>query len=332
MLCVLNPSKFPKTSNTREVSKDRSIAPGNTEETTMKDDPPQEDDVPQAKATVTLEQEVTETVDISSELAKPTPTSAEQDQIDADTLIATAIATATTENNNDIINDDTTQQDTGNDLEEKSPLLTAAPSSSSSSDTSSSRLNEQQEPINLPPPTSTNGNSTANGNNSSSNGTGVNGYWQAPATNSTFQHSMGWPELFPLQQQDGDQIKHATSETTATKDVYAAPEEKKKSTKKRMSRPEQINQQRQNYIPSMKSRCNWWPNCTNKNCKYHHPYQPCRYGDLCIYNERCMFLHPWDYDEPVRQTKQQQQQEYQHYQQYQQYQQYQPYQQYHTEN
>ncbi|KAI9299740.1 hypothetical protein BJ944DRAFT_43376 [Cunninghamella echinulata] len=61
-----------------------------------------------------------------------------------------------------------------------------------------------------------------------------------------------------------------------------------------------IDQQKQNYVPSMKSRCNWWPNCTNKNCKYFHPHQPCRYGDLCIYNERCMFLHPWDYEESYK--------------------------------
>ncbi|KAI8081531.1 uncharacterized protein BX664DRAFT_340632 [Halteromyces radiatus] len=84
-----------------------------------------------------------------------------------------------------------------------------------------------------------------------------------------------------------------------------------------MTRLEQIDQQRQNYVPTMKSRCNWWPNCTNKNCKYHHPHQPCRYGDMCLYNERCMFLHPWDYEEPVRHSKQQQQQQQQQYQQYQ---------------
>jgi hypothetical protein len=207
----------------------------------------------------------------------------EEDRIEADTLIATAIATATTDDNTDSYTtslgstDSTLQED---NLEEKSPLLTAAPSTSTSSDISSSRLSQQQDAINLPPPASSTNNSstTSNSNSSNINGPGLNGYWQPPSTNTTFQHSMGWPELFTLQQQDDDPAKQVSNGTIPTTAPAPAKTngEKKKHSKKRMTRLEQIDQQRQTHIVTMKARCNWWPNCTNKNCKYHHPYKPCR--------------------------------------------------------
>jgi hypothetical protein len=207
----------------------------------------------------------------------------EEDQIEADTLIATAIATATTDDNTDSYTtslgstDSTLQED---DLEEKSPLLTAAPSTSTSSDISSSRLSQQQDAINLPPPASStsNSNTTSNSNSNNINGSGLNVYWQPPSTNTTFQHSMGWPELFTLQQQDDDPTKQVSVRTIPTTAPAHAKTngEKKKHSKKRMTRLEQIDQQRQTHIVTMKARCNWWPNCTNKNCKYHHPYKPCR--------------------------------------------------------
>ncbi|CAO3632422.1 unnamed protein product [Cunninghamella blakesleeana] len=153
-----------------------------------------------------------------------------------------------------------------------------------------------------------NNNNTMNLNNNT-NGMYINGYWHAPTATTTFQHSMGWPELFPLQQQQQNQQDFQNnnkkqqplideSDPAALKKYQQ--KEKKRNNKKKMTRLEQIDQQRQNYVPTMKSRCNWWPNCTNKNCKYFHPHQPCRYGDLCIYNERCMFLHPWDYEESFK--------------------------------
>ncbi|KAF9151792.1 hypothetical protein BGX21_003457 [Mortierella sp. AD011] len=48
----------------------------------------------------------------------------------------------------------------------------------------------------------------------------------------------------------------------------------------------------------LKSRCHYWPNCTNKACKYTHPSQPCRDGDNCRFADRCIFIHPKDQTTP----------------------------------
>ncbi|KAG0230285.1 hypothetical protein BGX31_005897 [Mortierella sp. GBA43] len=44
----------------------------------------------------------------------------------------------------------------------------------------------------------------------------------------------------------------------------------------------------------MKSRCRFWPNCTNKACKFTHPSLPCRDPDNCSFGDRCIFIHPKD--------------------------------------
>ncbi|KAK3829068.1 MAG: hypothetical protein J3Q66DRAFT_24205 [Benniella sp.] len=44
----------------------------------------------------------------------------------------------------------------------------------------------------------------------------------------------------------------------------------------------------------MKSRCRFWPNCTNKACKFTHPSMPCRDPDNCTFGDRCIFIHPKD--------------------------------------
>ncbi|KAF9191337.1 hypothetical protein BGZ50_009455 [Haplosporangium sp. Z 11] len=44
----------------------------------------------------------------------------------------------------------------------------------------------------------------------------------------------------------------------------------------------------------MKSRCRFWPNCTNKSCKFTHPSQPCRDPANCTFGDRCNFIHPND--------------------------------------
>lgn len=50
----------------------------------------------------------------------------------------------------------------------------------------------------------------------------------------------------------------------------------KKNPKKRLTRSELIEQQRQNHTPHAKARCSHWPRCTNKNCKFWHPFRDCR--------------------------------------------------------
>lgn len=76
----------------------------------------------------------------------------------------------------------------------------------------------------------------------------------------------------------------------------------KKNTKKRLSRAELIEQQRQNHTPHAKARCSHWPRCTNKNCKFWHPFRDCREGENCPFGNKCMFIHPSDYLEPPRTT------------------------------
>ncbi|KAI9260865.1 hypothetical protein EDC94DRAFT_129508 [Helicostylum pulchrum] len=51
--------------------------------------------------------------------------------------------------------------------------------------------------------------------------------------------------------------------------------------KKEWSREEKIRKQSQSHLPKMRNRCDYWPACTNKNCKFAHPTAPCRVGDEC---------------------------------------------------
>ncbi|GAA5799271.1 hypothetical protein HPULCUR_004681 [Helicostylum pulchrum] len=64
--------------------------------------------------------------------------------------------------------------------------------------------------------------------------------------------------------------------------------------KKEWSRKEKIRKQSQSHLPKMKNRCDYWPACTNKNCKFSHPTAPCRAGDECTFGKRCSFVHPKD--------------------------------------
>lgn len=70
---------------------------------------------------------------------------------------------------------------------------------------------------------------------------------------------------------------------------------RKRSSKKSLTRIQLIEQQRQNHTPTVNARCNHWPRCTNKHCKYWHPFKMCRAGDACYYGKKCMFVHPSDY-------------------------------------
>ncbi|KAG0329465.1 hypothetical protein BGZ99_001851 [Dissophora globulifera] len=44
----------------------------------------------------------------------------------------------------------------------------------------------------------------------------------------------------------------------------------------------------------LKSRCRFWPKCTNKSCKFTHPSLPCRDPENCSFGDRCVFIHPND--------------------------------------
>ncbi|KAI9254243.1 hypothetical protein BY458DRAFT_521206 [Sporodiniella umbellata] len=83
--------------------------------------------------------------------------------------------------------------------------------------------------------------------------------------------------------------------TTADDAVFVMANSLIPYDEKAWARAEKIQKQSQNHFPKMKSRCNYWPNCTNKHCKYWHPIKDCRMGQECTFKERCMFLHPADY-------------------------------------
>ncbi|KAG0165846.1 hypothetical protein DFQ28_005239 [Apophysomyces sp. BC1034] len=135
----------------------------------------------------------------------------------------------------------------------------------------------------------------------SNNNNNAGYYWGQPS-----QYKSDWAQLFTLPQQQADLNSHSyysRSIPSLPSTVDVLPEEQydyASNKKKRMSRPEQIEQQRQAYIPPMKSRCIYWPSCTNKNCKFAHPTKQCREGDNCTYGERCMFLHVQDMEQPTR--------------------------------
>ncbi|KAI9269737.1 hypothetical protein EDC94DRAFT_656770 [Helicostylum pulchrum] len=70
--------------------------------------------------------------------------------------------------------------------------------------------------------------------------------------------------------------------------------------KKEWSIEEKIGKQTQSHMPKMKNRCDYWPNCTNKHCKFSHPTSPCRVGDDCPFGNRCSFIHPKDLVNPPK--------------------------------
>ncbi|KAJ2847509.1 hypothetical protein IWW36_003825 [Coemansia brasiliensis] len=45
---------------------------------------------------------------------------------------------------------------------------------------------------------------------------------------------------------------------------------------------------------AIKRRCRFWPVCTNRNCKYVHPSQPCQASPQCLFGNNCIFVHPID--------------------------------------
>jgi len=39
-------------------------------------------------------------------------------------------------------------------------------------------------------------------------------------------------------------------------------------------------------------RCAFWPNCTNENCPFVHPKDPCKNWPNCSFGAKCMYIHP----------------------------------------
>lgn len=40
-------------------------------------------------------------------------------------------------------------------------------------------------------------------------------------------------------------------------------------------------------------RCEYWPNCINKQCEYIHPTIPCKNFPSCTYATKCTYIHPY---------------------------------------
>ncbi|KAJ8657002.1 hypothetical protein O0I10_007336 [Lichtheimia ornata] len=170
----------------------------------------------------------------------------------------------------------------------------AAPSSplDSSSTTSSSSGSAKQMDESYPTSTLT----TPSASKSSST------YWQQPNNDPMSQYGFAWPTLIPVpefrpQQQQNQQsfYSNEAGNPIPGQDENRPRGKKGRRVKKRLSRVERIEEQRQTHKPTMKSRCDYWPYCSNRNCKFIHPVKPCRVGDGCGFGNRCMFLHPSDY-------------------------------------
>ncbi|KAG2227475.1 hypothetical protein INT45_007500 [Circinella minor] len=215
----------------------------------------------------------------------------------------------------------TTEQNESN-VEEDAVVPSSPTPVASSSTTSSSSASAKQEEQSYPATSSSSAKNEAspNSNNKSS-------YWQQPQNEPMPQYSMGWPSLIsipefqynkplpvPANQQSqqpmslysveaGDAVTNQQFQQAQRRNNNKADKADNKKTngskrgtgKKRLTRLEMIEDQRQTYAPPMKSRCDYWPTCSNRNCKFRHPVKPCRAGDECSFGNRCMFLHPRDY-------------------------------------
>ena len=165
----------------------------------------------------------------------------------------------------------------------------------SSSTTSSSSSSGKQEERSYPATSS-----------SSSAEPSTKSYWQHPQNEPMPQYSMGWPSLIsipefqynkplpPPQQPVSLYSVEAGDAVVTPPDALAKTRSNKRNSrrgggKKRLNRLEMIEDQRQSYTPPMKSRCDFWPTCSNRNCKFRHPVKPCRYVHNPLF--RCDLFH-----------------------------------------
>ncbi|KAI9311894.1 hypothetical protein BX666DRAFT_904513 [Dichotomocladium elegans] len=194
----------------------------------------------------------------------------------------------------------------------------SAPPAASSSDTSldssasaASNAGESypEKPIAIKPV------SAASRNSTSTSQSKMTGYWQQPNIKTVPQttnggwHPLSAKEFKPQIQnnksmqsrQQQFQQNHRASfysveagNTIATELINPTRKQTKRVVRKQMTREELIQDQWQSHNASFKARCKFWPNCSNRNCKYKHPVKECRWGENCQFGDRCMFLHPRD--------------------------------------
>ncbi|KAI9311780.1 hypothetical protein BX666DRAFT_1992337 [Dichotomocladium elegans] len=129
-------------------------------------------------------------------------------------------------------------------------------------------------------------------------------YWEQTRIEPMPQATVGWPLLsaqeFKPQYQSNVNLERRSFYTADPEHAIggqlanAVRKKNKRAMRKRMTREELIQDQRQSHNASFKSRCKFWPNCSNRNCKYKHPVKECRVGDDCQFGDRCMFIHPSD--------------------------------------
>ncbi|KAI7864238.1 hypothetical protein BDF14DRAFT_1835827 [Spinellus fusiger] len=133
-------------------------------------------------------------------------------------------------------------------------------------------------------------------------------YWAQQQGQPLPLYNMQWPHIFNIEQEQIRQphtqpLPNSFEDKTPIQDNNDKQDadKGKKKFKKYMTRTQMIESQHQKYTPPIKARCNHWPSCTNKKCKFHHPYIICRNADTCRFERKnCIFLHPEDMQEPLR--------------------------------
>jgi len=98
--------------------------------------------------------------------------------------------------------------------------------------------------------------------------------------------------------QNGNSAPAQTFSTPARFSVDVSRQNLQQTIQQQYQHSPQLLQQQQQQSPGqavkIKARCRFWPNCTNKSCKFTHPSLPCRDPDNCSFGDRCNFIHPKD--------------------------------------
>ncbi|GJJ76959.1 hypothetical protein EMPS_09318 [Entomortierella parvispora] len=97
--------------------------------------------------------------------------------------------------------------------------------------------------------------------------------------------------------QNGTSAPAQAYSTPARLSVDLSRQNLQQTTQQQYQQHSQLQQQQQQssgQAVKIKARCRFWPNCTNKSCKFTHPSLPCRDPDNCSFGDRCNFIHPKD--------------------------------------